>query len=547
MAEIQNPGIAVQARPTGTFTRVETPQAFQLAEALNDLNPKLSNYLVKEAEDWADEQLQRGRQQAIEDAADWQRRTVRGEERLGHNHWYRRAYRQQAGQNEGRRIATEAAAAYANWEGRDSDNPNDFPQWLAGFIRERTDGVNDPDVLAGLTPELGILTNNLGNAHTAYTAERVEREGNDALTGAVLGAIGQSRDGPLNLMTGEREGDFSPQALLDQYTQLRDTFYASGMNRTRFDAVFTQAVIDASIADLDTSYLEVLSMPRGNGVPPISEKAGMQQVIADTVNQIESRAAGATIRAAQQQAAEREIQAQSLFQRVAMHLVQGGEMTPELRQEVALAGAMGVIDVGAFQRLNEAWRAGIDAADNPVFAQSVQDMPAALQMAVYANGDVRALVSAYNSGVITDPGLFAEMLRAAVSRREGEENQDISRAGLGMRIADEERSAVSRTLLPVFNNIYGTEQTNAENGRAMLGRVMDQYRPHREALIDGAVSRYNTTPTEAATKLDGDVSAYINGEISVEDFEATWGENSRVALRPFSPAWVAQNGRTNRN
>lgn len=523
--------IATVAEPVDTFRRPSSSNAaLNLAQSLRELNPNIQAFLEPINEEWIRGQHEEGRKAAIEHARDWRDAVQRNDRRLGHNPWFRRAYRTQMGRQAGQELYQEAVAEYANWEGRDSDNPAAFRDWIGGFIRDRTATIQNHDLIAGLLPELNTMQNNLNIMHASYTATRVEREGADAMNNAVVSALHRARSGPLNLVTGLRAGDLSVDQMQDEYETLRDQFFGAGVTRSRFDEVFTQSVLDESVNSLDETMLSILEQPRRDGTPPIARKAGMQDRINAARAQIETRAASSAIAESRLAAAQRAEQAQNAFQLYAMELLEGGQVSPETQQQIALLGATGVINVREFRELATAWREGVAAIDNTGFPQTNDDLPPELIRAVYDRGDVGAVVRAFNDGTITDRDLFSSLTRAAVSRREGEESQDISRTNLRIRVEGEERSAVGRALLRTFNDRVG-EPARAQQE---LNSVLDEYRPHRARLVDSFAARTGVSPSVAASQIDQDVAAFINRTITAADFDAEYGEGAQAALVPFN-------------
>lgn len=506
---IRNPGIATVANPVDTYAAPEQSNRFiQLAASLRDLNPALTSVLRPIADRWVENQFDEGRKRAIEDARDWRDAVQRNDRRLGENPWFRRAYRQQMGRQAGQQIYQEAVAAYQNWEGRDSDNPEDFRFWVGNFIGERTRDIQQRDIIEGLLPELNTLQNNLSIMHAAYTAERVEQEGNDAINNAVVGALRNARNGPLDLTTGNVLGDFDPAIMLEQYEELRDRFNATGISRTRFDEVFARSVMDAAVNDLDEAYLEILEQPRSDGTPPISRKAGMSDRINDARTLIESRTATRAARQAAQEEAQRDAAARALYIATASEILANGELSAETRRAVAQAGVQGLIDMREFANMQQALRQGLDAMDDPLLQQGDRDMDPDLLLDVYDRGDVRAVIEAWNTGQIVDPAYFRTLVQAAVSRREQEQ--------------DDTRQDVS-TDARMRSDAAAASNAMASAKAYMVSVIQGQ--PGRPPLRTDA----NDEPI-TEDQVDMIVEGYMAGQISAADIDRRFGPGTSNRL-----------------
>lgn len=78
------------------------------------------------------------------------------------------AYKSSQGNHMGVRLREKFNAAYATWDGRNSDDPEAFQTFLSEFIASNI-GTDDPYILAGLNPHVEALTE---TAYNTYSTDR---------------------------------------------------------------------------------------------------------------------------------------------------------------------------------------------------------------------------------------------------------------------------------------------------------------------------------------------------------------------------------------
>jgi hypothetical protein len=152
----------------------------QLADALKTVNPVLGQLTDVTAKRESQADKMAGRDAAIKSGLAWQEGVKRGLVPANASPWFQAAYKEQSGRIMGDQLYAKGMSQYANWSGRDSDNPNDFQSFMNNFRQQATQGVNDPYVMEGLAPKLEQVTGQLTDHHVAYTAERQQ---NTMLTG----------------------------------------------------------------------------------------------------------------------------------------------------------------------------------------------------------------------------------------------------------------------------------------------------------------------------------------------------------------------------
>ena len=248
--------ITPRATPVNTFVSPARPAPsplHELADGLSSLDKGLSSFMDK--------------RKADQDKAD----KIRGEAAFHKNNSvgyaeavkqglipanaspnFVRAYKNQQGNLSGLKLSDSFNAAYNQWEGRNSDDPEVFQQFLTDFISGAV-GTDDPDILEGLNPHLGNLAQ---SAFSHHSNERATATYNDAVStnGAVSGeAIDQASD--LGLST--REGtDYD--GLWEQLTIQRQQATGSGILESDYDKTLVDAITAKAIEHGDPQLLELL-------------------------------------------------------------------------------------------------------------------------------------------------------------------------------------------------------------------------------------------------------------------------------------------------
>lgn len=258
---VPTPQLGVFAAPVQSFEQTSAGQGTrQIAEALSQLSPQLARLGQQAQLARAEQQTEAGRRAAtISQAADFRDAVKRGEIRPAQSPFFRRAFDQQRAVVAGGRLEIEARAAYQQWEGRDTDNDGSgFQQFFSDFVRERLQGITNPDYLAGLEPRLRAIQQNLTATHSAYTADRLEKEtaDNTALEVAdIINGLGSN---------------LSPDEFFARLEPRRQAFRATGVSPRTLDNAVIQAIEAKAVQSLDTEYLDLLDAKRPDGTPPIS-------------------------------------------------------------------------------------------------------------------------------------------------------------------------------------------------------------------------------------------------------------------------------------
>lgn len=397
----RQPTLRVTAAPARAQTVApQNNDLSEVAQALTRFNPSLQRFADQRQEEFDEEQARLGRQSAIDDNVSFREAVEAGSLKLGDSPAFRKARMEQIGRNTGLRLRAELAAAYANWEGKDSDDPAALTEFTSTFVRDFSEGIDDGDVLAGFQPEVAQAVNNLSNAHANFTSNRIERDYREN--------VGVE----LSLALDELSDDQGNVDLTEWGNLLEDVKAEArlvGFPLSQIDEAVTEAVFSKALIDLDEDFLKVLDQPRADGTPPISSKPAVQKQISQTKATVRQRLYY------QQQAEDREDRDVPAAERKAWETrlidaqFQGEGISPEMAEEAARA-----IGVGNARSLINAVQ-GLQETDAPLRGfESEGDLNLA-NTAAYVRGDREMINQMIFDGRIP-PNLRSTYLNAADSQ-----------------------------------------------------------------------------------------------------------------------------------
>ncbi len=165
---------------------------------------------------------------------------------------FMRGFKQAQGDAAGADLQERFSAAYDTWEGKTSTDPQAFPKFLEGFVKDNIK-TDDPDVLRGLLPRVRQLTANFQQKHigdvsraTMQGALETEAARNDQLikaaSSAGLGAkTGMDYAGTFGTIEANRAAALS-----------------RGVNKEKYDQQVVDGITSAAIELGDRKILDFL-------------------------------------------------------------------------------------------------------------------------------------------------------------------------------------------------------------------------------------------------------------------------------------------------
>lgn len=250
--------ITPRASPVNTYVRPADPapsNLHQLASGLAAFDDGLSGFLAKRNKEKDDADKIRGAAAFNQNnQTGWSEAVKKGLVSPHSSPVFMEAYKKSQGNLAGIRLREEFNSAYLQWEGRNSNDPEAFQNFLGGFIKERVQ-TEDVDVLRGLTPHLETLTE---DAYAVFGKER----GASAYSGSVntrAAVSGETIDyANSSGLASEIGTDYAAlqQDLLDQ----RAEALASGIRHEDYDKQLVKTITTKAIEHGDPALLDLLDV-----------------------------------------------------------------------------------------------------------------------------------------------------------------------------------------------------------------------------------------------------------------------------------------------
>lgn len=244
------------ARPVDTYVRPATPARSSLhdvAKGIGAFDRGLNAFLKKRQGEQDKADKIRG-EAAFHKAnqTGWAEAVKSGEVPANSSPIFMEAYKRQQGNLLGTRMRDNFNAAYQKWEGRNSDDPEVFNEFLSGFIGEHVT-TEDPDILAGLNPHLQALTQNGFTAHSKQRAATIYKENLDNHGAGQSELIDEASGEGLETGTGT---DY--ETLWGVMVEQRMSATSTGTVESDYDDMMVESIIAKAIEHGDPQLLEFL-------------------------------------------------------------------------------------------------------------------------------------------------------------------------------------------------------------------------------------------------------------------------------------------------
>ena len=191
-----------------------------------------------------------------------------------HSKYYMQGLNEARGKAAAQKLRDELSLEYENWEGKNSDDPQAFRDWMNGQIGARMEALKaNPDMLRGALPVFAEITNNMTAQHVARTNERLQKEQFEAFDATVNGVI----DGYL-------KGDYDEDRMVTELINETDELY--GMEGGVAKDQLVASVVNHAISRKDPSAVLALAKAHDSGKLKLSTAS--QRQLADAVDTIEA-------------------------------------------------------------------------------------------------------------------------------------------------------------------------------------------------------------------------------------------------------------------
>lgn len=233
-------------------------QAFQegLAGFSNILQEKANRTKELQRKD----EYSQGQADAMREAAGEELKGVRtGSIFRQNSSYYMAGLNEQRGKAKGIEFRSKMAREYQAWEGKNSDDPNDFRNFMnqrSGEFIESLQG--NPQMLNAALPYINEVASNTAASHTAYTNERLQEEQIEA-SHQVFGDI----------VAGYARGDYDQLDAVNALAREVEELYASGEKDAR--GILVDAMILEAGANDSLYPLEVIAVAYDQGKIKLSK------------------------------------------------------------------------------------------------------------------------------------------------------------------------------------------------------------------------------------------------------------------------------------
>lgn len=262
MARIPSPTIQLseriqpQATPVDSYVRVAEPTRsplWDVAQGLEKFDAGLQTFLQEKRQKQADEDAIKGEAAFYQNNSKGYAEGVRnGSIPASASPIYRKAYKKAEGNTLGRRLAGDMAVAYELWDGKNSTDPAAFEGWFSNYV-----GTNlketDPEILAGIMPQLRESAENLHNANLKVVADKVYTDGVKAHVASATVRLDE-----LNTLGIETKEGVSYDQIWEDITKEREKAIASGVRSDDFDKELAAMIASKAIEHHDPEIMQLL-------------------------------------------------------------------------------------------------------------------------------------------------------------------------------------------------------------------------------------------------------------------------------------------------
>lgn len=245
------------AQPVSTYVRPAEParsSLHQLAEGLAAFDSGMRGWLDKREAEQAEADAIRGEAAFNRNnQVGWAEGVASGAIPAHASPVFVEAYKKAQGEAMGVRMREQFNLEYAQWEGRNSNDPEAFTNFLDGFVTRHYQAEDDPDILAGFNPHVEALRE---TAYTTWSTDRANTiySGHLDTRAALVGVIidNASQQG-IALETGtDYEG--MRQDILAQ----RQEALGSGIRMADYDKELVATIAAKAIEHGDPELLQLL-------------------------------------------------------------------------------------------------------------------------------------------------------------------------------------------------------------------------------------------------------------------------------------------------
>ncbi|UDF29949.1 UNVERIFIED_ORG: M15 family metallopeptidase [Roseateles sp. XES5] len=263
------------ASPVSTYVRPADPAAsplHELAEGLASMDTRLRSFLDqrKQDTDEADKaraitDFHRNNQKGYADAV--REGLIPATASKSYVEWYKK----QQGHLAGLKLSDKFSIDYQQWDGRDSEDPAAFGQFVSGWMTQNIGQEQDPNILAGLAPHLDRIAS---GGYDTFNQERAAslRSKAQATSGAIVTDT---------LMRGAEagrvEGSVDYDGLWTGLMSQREEAVSKGERGEDFDKLMVDSIILQAEESGDSDMLKLLDRATSGSDLPMAKNPEVRE------------------------------------------------------------------------------------------------------------------------------------------------------------------------------------------------------------------------------------------------------------------------------
>jgi len=485
-------------------------QAFQ--DGVSAFSSIFAEKAARERDQRREDEYARGQADAMREAAGEEMKGVRSGSIFRQNSsFYMKGLNEQRGKAKGIEFRSRMAKEYEAWEGKNSDDPNDFRNFMnarAGEFIESLQG--NPQMLNAALPYINEVAANTAASHTAYTNERLKEEQVQA-SHQIFGDI----------VAGFSRGDYDQQTAINKLGSEIEELYASGEKDAR--GIALDAMILEAEANDNLDPLLTMAKAYDQGVVKLnkSQKARLEQAS----DRLEAQITSEESRRSTQEAAEYD----------AMIDNQVSAFTDALMKNPRLDAReyykqLGVSDEGLFRKLNTVQNAVLSAEENSGQTDAQTELAFRSEL-LQAGGDTKKRLDVISK-------YAGQGISAATVAQELQYNVEISNGSLvhNNDTVDMLREGYVSNIAVLENNEFNTDASGAAQTFAegqynlqMMQRlrgvdpnnISEINRIHSEVIDDVNRAVLNSYPNMVTNVAEADGEGGKKGNAEASGMQAT--------------------------
>lgn len=154
---------------------------------------------------------------------------------------YMQSYKETEGRNLGTQLQERFNSDYAEWNGKDSEDPQAYQKWSTDWLTRNLPEGTDPQVLVGLRPQLRTIVEGGSTRYQTDKDKLIKHKAETATVTEADGAVTGARK------DGIEKGQVDFEALYTKLDGIRSSGLARGMTEAGLDPKFIDMVVSQGV------------------------------------------------------------------------------------------------------------------------------------------------------------------------------------------------------------------------------------------------------------------------------------------------------------